>query len=142
MENLHSAIDLGQVTVGDHLRRLIADTNFETSGAPIDELNRSLCLEGSNSAVNIVGNHIPTVEQAGSHVFSITRITFDHLVVGLEARHGDLLNRVGLVLCFGCRYNWRVGDEREVDTRIRDEVGLEFGKIDIEGTVEAEGSSD
>jgi hypothetical protein len=29
-----------------------------------------------------------------------------------------------------------------VNARIRDEIGLEFGKIDIEGTIKAEGGGD
>ena len=46
------------------------------------------------------------------------------------------------MLCLGCRDNRCVGDQREVDARIWDEVGLKFSKIDVEGTVEAEGCSD
>ena len=85
--NLHSTIDLGQITVWNHLGRLIADTDLETSRAPVDELNGPLGLQGSNSAVNILWNDIATVEQASCHVFAVARIAFDHLVVGLEARH-------------------------------------------------------
>jgi hypothetical protein len=48
-QNLHSAVDLGQVTVGNHLWWLIADTDLETSWAPIHELDGTLCLESSNS---------------------------------------------------------------------------------------------
>ena len=33
--------------------------------------------------------------------------------------------------------NWRVGDQREVDTWIWYKVGLEFIQIDVEGSVEA-----
>jgi len=36
----------------------------------------------------------------------------------------------------------RVGDEREVDTRVGDQVGLELVQVDIEGTVEAERGGD
>jgi hypothetical protein len=46
------------------------------------------------------------------------------------------------VLCLSCRNDWSVGDEWEVNARIRNEIGLEFGKIDIEGTIKAEGGSD
>ena len=35
-----------------------------------------------------------------------------------------------------------VGDEGEVDSGVGDQVGLELGKIDVEGTVESEGSGD
>jgi hypothetical protein len=35
-----------------------------------------------------------------------------------------------------------VGNQREVDTRVGDQVGLELVKVDVEGTVEAEGGGD
>jgi len=85
--NLHSAVDLGQITVGNHLWRLVADTNLESSWAPINELNSTLGLECSDSTVDIVGNDIATVQQASSHVLSISGVALDHLVVGLEAGH-------------------------------------------------------
>jgi hypothetical protein len=83
--NLHSTIDLGQVTVGNHLRRLKANANLETRWAPVDELDGALGLQGCNSIVYIVWNDITTVEQASSHVFSIARIALHHLVVWFEA---------------------------------------------------------
>jgi hypothetical protein len=36
----------------------------------------------------------------------------------------------------------RVGHEREVDTGVGDQVGLELVQIDVEGAVEAERGSD
>lgn len=139
-EDLHSTVDLGKITVGHHLRWLVANTNLETSRAPVDELDGSLRLESGNSAVSILGNDISTVQQAGSHVLAVARVTLDHLVVGLEAGHGDLHGRVGLVGCLGGRDDWGVSDEGEVDTRVRNEVGLELVQVDIEGAVESEGS--
>jgi hypothetical protein len=95
--NLHSTVDLGQITVGDHLGRLIADTNLETSWAPVNELDSALGLESSNCVVDFLGNDITTVQQASSHVLSVAGVALHHLVVGLEAGHGNLLDRVGLV---------------------------------------------
>jgi hypothetical protein len=83
--NLHSTIDLGQVTVGNHLGWLEANANLETRWAPVDELDGAFGLQSCNSTVYIVWNNITTVEQASSHVFSIARIALDHLVVRLEA---------------------------------------------------------
>jgi len=97
--NLHSTVDLGKITVGHHLRRLVADTNLEASRAPVNELDRALCLEPLNSTVSVLGDNISTVKQAGSHVLSVAGIALDHLVVGLEAGHGDLHGRVSLVSC-------------------------------------------
>jgi hypothetical protein len=38
--------------------------------------------------------------------------------------------------------NWGVGDEREVNTGVRDQIGLELVEIDVEGTIEAERGGD
>lgn len=97
VEYLHGAIDLGQISVRYHLRRLVADADLESSRAPIDELNSALGLQGSNSTVYIVWHNVATVQKAGSHVFPVARITLHHLVVGLEASHRDFLNGVGFV---------------------------------------------
>jgi hypothetical protein len=43
--------------------------------------------------------------------------------------------------CLGGGYNRSVGDKREVDTRVRYKVGLEFIEIDIERAIEAKRSS-
>jgi hypothetical protein len=141
-QNLHSAVDLGEIAVGDHLRRLEADTNLESSGAPIDELDGALCLKSGDGGVHILGHDISTVEQAGSHVLAVAGVALDHLVVWFEAGHGDFLDRVGFVSCLGCRDNWGIGDEREMDTGIWDEIGLELVQVDVEGAVEAEGGGD
>jgi len=121
---------------------LEADANLEASGAPVDELDGTLGLERGNGVVHILGDNVSAVEQAGGHVLAIAGIAFDHLVVGLEAGHGDFLYRVGLVGRLGSRDDWGVGDEREMDTRIWDEVGLELVQIDVERAVEAKGSRD
>jgi hypothetical protein len=42
----------------------------------------------------------------------------------------------------GSRDDWSVGDEREVDTGVRDQVGLELVQIDIEGPVETKRGGD
>lgn len=132
MSHLHCAVDLGEITIGNHLRWLIADTNFEASRAPVHELDSPLGLESSHCTVDIIGHDITTVEQAGSHVFAVSGIAFDHLVVGLEAGVGDLLDRVGFMLSFCSRHHWGIRDQREVDSRVWDQVGLELVEIDIE----------
>jgi hypothetical protein len=114
------------------LRWLVADANLETGRAPVNKLNSAFRLECGNGVVHVVGDDIAAVEQAGGHIFAIARITLDHLVVRLEAGHGDLLHRVGLMLSLGCGDDWRIRNEREVNTWVRDEVGLELGEIDVE----------
>ena len=141
-KNLHSAVDFRQISVGNHLGRLIANTDLESSWAPVNELNGALRLQCGNSGVHVIRDNITTVQKAGRHVFTISRIAFDHLVVGLETGHRDLLDRVGFMRGLGGRDNWSIGDKREMNTRIRHEIGLEFVQIDVERTIETKGSSD
>lgn len=136
------AVDLGEISVWNHLRWLVADTNLETSWAPVDELDGALSLESGNSSVGVLWNDITTVQQAGGHVLSVAWVALNHLVVWLEAGHGDLLDGVGLVGSLGRRDNWGVSDEREVNTWVWDQIGLELVEIDVEGTIKAEGGGD
>lgn len=140
--NLHSAVDLGKITVRDLLRRLEADTKLEASRAPVDELDATLGLQHGNSCMCVLRNNITTEQQARGHVLSVARVTFNHLVVWLEARHGDLLNRVGLVSSTSSRDNRGVGDQREVDAGVRHQVGLELVQVDVKGAVEPERGGD
>jgi hypothetical protein len=105
-------------------------------------LDGALGLESSNSTVDIIGHNITTVQQASGHVLSVAWVTLHHLVVGLEARHRNLLDGVGLVRSLRSRDNWSVRDEREVDTWVWNQVGLELVEIDVEGTIETEGGCD
>ena len=141
-ENLHSAVDLGKVTVWHVLWWLVADTELETSWAPVNELDGALGLEGCDGAVGVLWNNVSTVEQASCHIFAVAWVTLDHLVVWLEAGHGDFLNRVGLVRRLGSRDNWGVGNEREVNTWVWHQVGLELVQVDVERSVKAERSGD
>ena len=139
---LHGAVDLGQISIGNHLGWLVANTDFESSWAPVNELNGALRLQRSNSGVHVIRDDVPTVQKAGRHVFAITRIAFDHLVVGLEAGHRDLLDRVGFMRSLGGGDDWSVCDQREMDTGIRHEIGLEFVQVDVERAIETKGSGD
>lgn len=133
---LHGTVDLGKVTIWNHLRWLEADANLEASRAPVDELDRPLRLERGDGGVDILWHDISTVEHASGHVLSVARITLDHLVVRLEAGHADLLDRVRFVGGFGRGDDRCVGDKREMDARVRHKVGLELVEVDIERAVE------
>lgn len=139
--NVHSTVNLGKITVGHRAGRLVADTNLEPSRAPVDELHSALRLKRGHRSVCILGNDIATVQEATGHVLSIPGIAANHLVVGLEARHGDLLHRVGLVRRLGRGDDRGISRQREVDAGIRHQVRLEFGQIDIEQPIESEGGS-
>lgn len=140
-QHADSAVDRGEVTIRDVLGWLVADTNLEAGRAPVDELDSALGLKVGDGGVGVLGDNVTTVQQAGSHVLSVARIALDHLVVGLEAGVGDLHDRVGLVGSLGGGDDGCVGDEREVDTGVWDEVSLELVEIDVEGAIEAERSS-
>ena len=142
LQNLHSAVDLGEIAVGHHLGGLVADAELEASGAPVDELDRPLRLERGDSSVGVLGDNVAAVQQAGGHVLAGAGVALDHLVVGLEARHGDLVDRVGLVSGLVGGDDRGVGDQREVDTGVGDQVGLELVQVDVERTIETQGSSD
>lgn len=90
--------------------------------------------------MSLLRDNITTVEQASSHVLAVAGVTLDHLVVRLEAGHGDLVDRVGLVSGLVGGDNGGVGDQREVDTRVGDQVCLELVQVDVEGAVETERS--
>jgi hypothetical protein len=72
----------------------------------------------------------------------MTWVALDHLVGRLEARVSDLSNGELLVVSLLSRDDWRVGNEREVDTWVWHQVSLELSKIDVESTVKPEGGSD
>lgn len=92
--------------------------------------------------LRVLGDNITTVQQAAGHVLSVTGIALDHLVVGLEARVGDLRDRQVLVTSLGSRDDRSISDQGEVNSGVRDQVGLEFVQIDVKGTIETKGSSD
>ena len=121
------------------MRGLVADTKLKAGRAPVHKLDGPLRLERGDGVVGVVGDDITAVQKARGHVLAVAGVALDHLVVGLEARHGHLHDRVGLVGGLGGGNNRGVGDEREVDTGVGDQVGLELVEIDVEGTVEAKG---
>jgi hypothetical protein len=94
-------------------------------------LDGALGLKCGNCGVDILGYNITTVQQTGSHVLSVAGVALHHLVVGLEAGHGDLLDGVGLVGCLGGGNDWGVGNEREVNTWVGYQIGLELVQINV-----------
>jgi hypothetical protein len=140
-QHADGAVDGGEVTVGDVLGWLVADTDLETSRAPVNKLNGALGLDLGNGGMRVLGDNVTTVQEAGSHVLSVARVALDHLVVWLEASVGDLVDRVGLVGSLGGGDDGSIGDEREVDTGVGDQVGLELVQVDVQGAVESERGS-
>jgi hypothetical protein len=120
-----------------------SETDLETGGAPVDELDRTLGLDGRDSRVDVLGNDVSTVEESASHVLALAGVALDHLrpestsvrsyarikrgkgtnlVRGLEAREGELGGRVGLVGRLGGGDDGRVGREGEVNPGERNQL--------------------
>ena len=52
------------------------------------------------------------------------------------------MNLEALVRALLVRYDWRVADQRVVNTRVWHEVGLKLGQVDIESTIKPQTRSD
>merc|ERR1711931_74764 len=141
-QHARGSLDLGQVTAWHDGWWLVVDTDLETGWAPVDELDGSLGLDGGNSGVDVLGDNITTVQHAAGHVLSVSRVALDHLVGWLEASVGDLGNGQLLVVGLLGGDDRSVGDQREVDSRVWHQVGLELGEIDVERTIESERGGD
>src|SRR5690606_18467568 len=59
-----STLNLSQVTTWNNSWWLVVDTDLETGWAPVNELNGTLGLDGSNSSVDVLWNDITTVHHA------------------------------------------------------------------------------
>mmetsp|Transcript_35174 Transcript_35174/g.57350 ORF Transcript_35174/g.57350 Transcript_35174/m.57350 type:complete len:429 (-) Transcript_35174:15-1301(-) len=135
----HSTLHTGKIPSGNDSGRLVVDTAFETSGAPVDKLNGPLRLDGSNSRVDILGHNISTVHEATCHILSVARIALGHHAGRLEDGVGDLGDGKLFVVGFFGGDDGGVGGEHEVDAGVGHEVGLELGHVHVKGTVETEG---
>jgi len=141
-EHADSSGDLGEISSRNNGGWLVVDTDLEPSGTPVNELDAPLGLDGCDGGINVLWHNISTVEQTAGHVLSMTGIALDHLVGWLEAGVGDFSHGELLMVSLLGRDDWSVGDQWEMDPGVGHQVGLEFGQVDIEGTVESQGSSD
>merc|ERR1712072_201094 len=139
-DHADSTHDLGQITTRNNGRRLVVDTALETSGGPVDELDGTLGLDGGHGGVDILRDDITTVHHAAGHVLTVTGVALGHHVGGLEARVGDLSDGEGLVVGLLGGDDGSVGGDHEVNTGVWHKVGLELSKVNVEGTIETEGS--
>jgi hypothetical protein len=88
----HGSHDLGEVTSGDDGGGLIVDTDLESGGAPIDELDGSLGLDGSDRGVNILGDDVTSVKHRASHIFTVSGVALGHHRGRFESGVGDFSN--------------------------------------------------
>jgi len=97
-DHADGAHNLGEITTGDDSGGLIVDTALEAGGAPVDELDGSLGLDGGNGGVDILGDDVTSVHQAAGHVFTVAGVALGHHGGGLEGGVGDLSNGELLVV--------------------------------------------
>merc|ERR1712078_785457 len=68
------AHDLGEVATGDDGGWPVVDAALEAGGAPVDELDGALRLDGGDGRVDILRDDITTVHEAARHVLAVARI--------------------------------------------------------------------
>ena len=141
-QHTHGTLDLGQVTTWYNSGWLVVDADLETGWTPIDELDGSLGLDRGNSGVDVLGDDVTSVQHTAGHVFAVTWITFYHLVGWLEASVGDLGNGELFMIGLLGGDDWGICSQREVDTWVGHQVGLELGQVDVEGAVKSQRGSD
>jgi len=137
----YSSLDTGKITSWNNSRWLVVDTTLETSGAPIDELNSSLGLDGGDSRVDILRHNITSEHHATSHELTVTWVTLGEHIRWLEHGVGDLSDRKLLVVCLFSRDDRGIRSKHKVNSWVWDKVGLELSNIDIKSTIETKGSS-
>jgi hypothetical protein len=140
-DHANSSHNLGQVTSGDNSGGLVVNTALESSGAPVDELDGSLGLDGGNGSVDILGDDITSVHHAAGHVLSVSGVTLDHHASGLESAVGDLSNGELLVVGLLGRDDGGIAGKHEMDSGIGDQVSLELSDIDVQSSIESQRSS-
>jgi hypothetical protein len=141
-QHADSTLDLGQVATWNNSWWLVVDSDLETSWTPIDKLDGPLGFDGGDGSVDILRDNITTVQHAASHVLSMTRITLHHLVSWLKAGVCDFSNRQLLMVGLLSRDYWSISNQREMDTWVWHQVGLELSQVNVQSTIKAERGSD
>ena len=134
-----SALDGGHVAAGDVLGGLVVDAALEAGGAPVDELDGALGLDGGDGEVDVLGDDVSAVHEAAGHVLAVAGVALGHHGGGLENGVGDLGDGKLLMIRLLGGDDGGVGGEHEVDAGVGDEVGLELGHVDVESAIETEG---
>ena len=132
--------DLGEITTWHNSWWLVVDSALESGWAPVDELNSSLGLDGGNGGVDVLWYDITSVHKAASHVLSVSWIALSHHGGWFETGVGDLSDGELLVVSFLGGDDWGIGRKHEMDSWVWHQVSLELGDINVEGSVESEGS--
>ena len=141
-QHAHGSLHLGEISAGHDGRWLVVDAHLEARRTPVDELDRALRLDRRDGSVDVLRNNVAAVQHAAGHVLAVTRVALHHLVGRLEAGVGDLGHGQLFVVGFLGADHRRVCRQREVDSGIGHQVGLELGQINVEGAVESQRGRD
>ena len=141
-QHAHGTLYLGQITSGYDSWWLVVDTDLETSWTPVNELDGSLGLDGSNGGVDVLGDDVTSVQHTAGHVLAVTWVTFHHLVGWFESGVGDFGDRELFVVGLFGRDDRGICCQREVDTWVWYQVGLELSQVDVESTIKSQRGSD
>jgi len=141
-DHADSSHNLGEVSSWNNGWWLVVNTALETGWAPIDELDGSLGLDGGDSGVNVLWNDVTSVHQTTGHVLSVSWITLNHHGSWFEDGVGDFGDGELLVVGLFSGDDWSIRRKHEVNSWVWDQVGLEFGDINVEGTIESQRSSE
>jgi len=133
-------LDLGHFGTWDNRGRSTIYATFESSWAPVYELNGRLLLDGAEGRADVLGQDVATVHEARRHVLSEARLALAKSVLALEDGVRNLGDGVLLVEGLVGGDDGGVGRQQEVNTRIGDQVGLELVKIHVERAFEAKGA--
>lgn len=136
-QHTHGSLGGGHIRALDSGWRLVANTNLETGRTPVDHLDSFLGLNLGDGVLDVSGNNVTTIQQAGGHVLTGSWVTLDHLVARFETRGGDFGNRVGFVVGSALGKHWGVRNQWEMDSWVWNQVGLEFIQIDVQRPVES-----
>jgi len=131
--------DLGEVTTWDDGGRLVVNSALESGGAPVDELDGTLGLDCGDCCVDVLGDNVSSVHEAGGHVLSVSGVALGHHGCGLECAVGDLGHGQLLVVGLLCGDDWGIRRQHEVDSGVGHQVGLELSHVDVQGTIESQG---
>ena len=141
-QHANVTLDFGQITTRYNSWWLVVDAYLEASWTPVDKLDGALYLQVSNGNIDILWNDITTEHQAASHILAVTRITLDRLITWLKTTHSNLFNGVLLVMSLLSWDDGGIGNKREMNTRVRDKMGLKVQEIDIQGNIKTQRCSD
>ena len=95
-----------------------------------------------DGSIDVLGDDVPSVEEADRHVFPVLGVTLHHLVLRLEAGLCDHINTKTFVRRKLCGDQRSVGGKRVVNTGIGNKVCLELIEVNIEGPVKSEAGRD